>query len=399
MSRSFCAFLMLAVQLCVLPGYGTGQPAGAQGTPLAAPVVCGKSSNVIADAVDAWIAAAEKCVLGELCEDQRHNSQYTDIRAACDKPTTNEQRKTLESMLPAITEAMAAMEKLYDSSKEDIGKLDQEFDRQLHGIWTTLQKLQEEQLYGFIGSGRVEKALFYQSIVGNAGTDLSNQFVPSNVEELLLYAWNLQHWSTIQKNVYGAIEGILKSSGDPLLQAAYTVDRAKANVTESKRKDEAFTENMVRLRANLTSGHFDTLLELARRYPTRYAYLMQHLAEFFGDTKPNPAELLTIVSDLPRQLPTTDERLLTLKAITELYLADNATITDDPGFLYPMSRLAHEIASLFDEEGQSTADGVGQLKQVSSSVADMFNTPISGRSAEYFSRSLLSKVPTDVTTG
>ncbi|KFB44293.1 TRIO salivary gland protein precursor [Anopheles sinensis] len=387
MDHRFCAFLILSVLLCVPFAHGAGKPS-------TEPHVCGKPLSEIKNQVGAWVTRAEKCRPWARCADSAHVSQYKQGRAVCGKIEAKQQEKTLESLLPGVVSALSAMEKLYDPFKADIGKIVQEFERQLESIWTASEELQLEMLYASIGSGRVEKALHYRSIIGDHITDLTKtQFTAANAEELLQYAWNLTPWPERQKNTYKAIGEMVRSSENPLLQTAYAIDRANVNLPEDENSDqETYSKSMERLRANLTSGHLDTLLELARRYPPRYAYVRDNLGKLFGDRKPNPAELVAIVSTFPRELPTADERLLTLKAIAQQYLTDNATITAEPAYLYPMTVLAHELAtSISDQADQSTADDAGETKTLPSSLADMFNTPISGRSVEYFSQSLASK--------
>ncbi|XP_058130268.1 uncharacterized protein LOC131284517 [Anopheles ziemanni] len=387
MNPRLCGFLFLSVLLCVPFAHGAGNPSKE-------PHICKhKPLSEVQRQVGAWVTRAEKCRPGSRCVDQAHISQYKQVRAVCGKIKPQQQRKTLESLLPGVVSALSAMEKLYDPFKADIGKMAQEFERQLESIWTTLEDLQREMLYASIGSGRVEKALHYRAIISNHVTNLKTHFTAANAEELLQYAWNLVPWPERQKNAYRAIGDMVRSSENPLLQMVYAVDLANVNLPEDKGSDqETYSKGVELLRANLTSGHLDTLLDLARRYPPRYAYVRENLGKLFGDKKPSPAELVTIVSEFARELPTADERLLTLKAIAQQYLTDNATITPEPGYLYPMTMLAHELASsIGDQAGQVTAGGAGETTIPNSSLTDMFNTPISGRSVEYFTQSLASK--------
>uniref|UniRef100_A0A182YGE1 Uncharacterized protein n=1 Tax=Anopheles stephensi TaxID=30069 RepID=A0A182YGE1_ANOST len=343
--------------------------------------VCGLKLTPMMASIKEWIAAAENCHLSKLCENKNHVTQYTQARIRCEilakrqsAPATAAGTVTTEDVLPKIETALNNLQAMFKPTRAELAKLDKVLDQQVRDVWNEIATLQTEVFHSTLASGRIERAMFYSFLDGDI--DPQPDVEPSNVQELLQYAWALP-LHTSQRNMYKLIEKVVRSAQDPLLETLYTVDVANVVNPVLGSQQQLFNEQLEKLRSNLSANSYDTLVTIARRFPERFAYLNERLFKLPEGSKPRP-DTLPNVANFIGQLPTAEQRFKAAGALLQSLTLDNGTLTSDAEYVYPLSKLAFGMRSLMDSQKYADA----------ANLRDKFNTPVSGKSAHYFQQLL-----------
>uniref|UniRef100_A0A182VR74 TRIO salivary gland protein n=1 Tax=Anopheles minimus TaxID=112268 RepID=A0A182VR74_9DIPT len=348
--------------------------------------VCGMKLTPIQDSIKAWLATFEKCPLNKLCENKDHATQYNQIRLRCSVAPKPKPATSPKDLLPKIEAAMNNLKAMFTPTLEELAQLDKVFDQQMRDAWRELAALQTQVFHSTLASGRTERAMFYSFLEADRNAKLDNYFQPSNVQELLKYAWAMP-LNTLQRNVYSWIGTLVHSSKDPLLQTLYTVD--VANVVNPVLGDQQnlVADHVQQLRNNLSSNAYGTLVSIARRFPERFAYLSEQLFKLPGGTKP-AADTLPSVANFIGQLPTAGQRLKAAEALLQSLTVENGTLVSDSEYGYPLAKLAFNLHNVvIDDQKYPGADR----------LRDKFNTPIGGKSMQYYTQ-LLPKPASAVAT-
>ncbi|XP_050079031.1 uncharacterized protein LOC126565861 [Anopheles maculipalpis] len=343
--------------------------------------VCGLGLTGMISSVKTWIKAAESCPVHKLCETKNHIMQYQQARIRCTilakkQPPPPPAVVVQRELLPKIETAMTSLQAMFEPTKADLTKLDKVLDQQLRDAWNELAALQTEVFHSTITSGRIERAMFYSIL--EDGNNPQPDVQPTNVQELLKYAWALP-FRTSQRNMYKLIEKVVREAHDPLLETLYTVDVANVANPVLGSQEQLFNDHLERLRRNLTANSYDTLVSIARRFPDRFAYLNERLLKLPEGTKPQPDTLPSVVNFIG-QLPTAQQRFKAVEVLLQSLTVENGTLASDAEYVYPLAKLANGLGSLMDSKKYTGAD----------EVRDKFNTPVSGKSAQYFKQLLVS---------
>uniref|UniRef100_A0A182LV57 TRIO salivary gland protein n=1 Tax=Anopheles culicifacies TaxID=139723 RepID=A0A182LV57_9DIPT len=347
--------------------------------PNAAKEVCGHKLSLVQGTIKSWLAAFEQCPLHKLCENKDHVTQYEQIRLRCSiawksRPAT---ATVPDDVLPKIETAMNNLKAMFRPLKDELAQLDKVVDQQVRDAWRELDALQTEVFHSTLASGRTERAVFYSFLAGDSSPKLDNYFQPSNVQELLKYAWALP-LNALQRNVYSTIEKLVGTSKDATHQTLYTID--VANVVNPLLENQAnlLNDHVQQLRANLSSNSYDALVSIARRFPERFAYLSDRLFKQTDGTLPK-ADTLPNVANFIGQLPTAEQRLQAAGALLQSLTVQNGTLVTDAEYVYPVAKLAYTLHNLL---------GADQQYPGADSVRAKFNTPVSDKSVQYYTQLL-----------
>ncbi|XP_052888698.1 uncharacterized protein LOC128297158 [Anopheles moucheti] len=353
--------------------------------PNAAKKVCGLPLIQMQGTIKGWIAAFEKCPLNKACEIKDHKTQYEQIRLRCtialkSKPeaevTSGASR--VKELLPKIETAMNDLKAMFEPTKADLAKLDKLFDQQVRAAWQEVAALQSEVFRSTLASGRTERAVLYSFLEMGSNPQLDGRFQPSNVQELLKYAWALP-MKTLQRTVYSSIEKLVHASNDPLLQTLYTVDVSNVdNDAVLGSQENLLNDHVQQLRNSLATNSFDTLVSIARRFPERFAYMNERLFKLPDGTKPQ-ADTLPSVVNFVGQLPTAEQRFKAVGALLQSLTVENGTLVADAEYVYPLAKLAYAMQPLVDTAKNSSD---------AANLRDRFNTPVSGNSVQYYTQLL-----------
>ncbi|XP_053667501.1 uncharacterized protein LOC128717853 [Anopheles marshallii] len=381
MCRSASVLLLLALYV-----FAQFERAVCADVPDAEKEVCGFKQILVEATIRGWLAAFEKCPLDKGCEIEQHKTQFEQISLRCSLASKSKQTAAaaaasgatgLKELLPNIEAAMHNLKAMFEPTKADLAKLDKLFDQQVRAAWNEVAALQSAVFRSTLASGRTERAVLYSFLEGDSNPRLDGHFQPSNVQELLTYAWALP-LKTLQRNVYGTVEKLVHSSSDPLLQTLYTVDVGNVDNAVLGSREHLLNDHVQQLRDRLATNSFETLVSFARRFPERFAHLTARLFKLPDGTKPSAGTLPAVVNFIG-QLPTAEQRFRAVDALLQTLTAENGTLVADAEYVYPLAALAHAMQPLVDTAKKSPdADH----------LRDRFNTPVDGKSAQYYTQLL-----------
>uniref|UniRef100_A0A182P2I8 TRIO salivary gland protein n=1 Tax=Anopheles epiroticus TaxID=199890 RepID=A0A182P2I8_9DIPT len=350
--------------------------------------ICGVKLVNLQDSVKSWVASAEKCPLNKFCDNQSHRTQYNQIPLTCIRwrglnPAQTSGLATVgKEALPKIETGMAELVAMFAAIKPDLVKLDEEVGRPVRDAWKELDALQSEVLRSTLASGRTERALFYSFLERETNLNPNKRLRPANVEELLRYTWAMP-LHTSQRDLYSLIGELAQSSKDSFLQTLHAVNVANVVNPELKNHENLINEQMEKLRDNLSKNSFATLVAIARRFPPHFNYLRERLFKLPDGSKP-AANTLPILAHFIDQLPTDEQRLKTADALLQSLTAENGTMLQDPEYVYPLAQLAHAIPNLVDVKAHP------DLQQSVEGLMAKFNSPVDGKSLQYYQNLLAS---------
>uniref|UniRef100_A0A182JW69 TRIO salivary gland protein n=1 Tax=Anopheles christyi TaxID=43041 RepID=A0A182JW69_9DIPT len=339
--------------------------------------ICGVKLGRVQDSVKSWLAAAKICPLNKFCDNEVHSTQFNLIPLTCirwrglNPASTWGPPPGRNEVLPVIESTMSTLKAMFEPTKADLVKLDEEVGRQLRDAWKELEALQTEVFLSTLASGRTERAVFYSFMEASDNPKLNHYFHPDNVEELLRYNWALP-WHTRQRDMYNLIGQLARSSNDPMLETLHAVDMANVVNPGMENREHLLNGQVEKLRDNLSKNSFDTLVSIARRFPQHFTFLSQRLFKSpDADTLPNIVGFIG-------QLPTDEQRLITTDALLQSLMAENGTLLPQPEYAYPLALLAHDLPSLVNVKAHP------DLQQGVDDVRAKFITPISGKSLQYY---------------
>uniref|UniRef100_A0A182N4A4 Uncharacterized protein n=1 Tax=Anopheles dirus TaxID=7168 RepID=A0A182N4A4_9DIPT len=335
--------------------------------------VCGRPRSEVEADIKAWLAAKEKCPYKTACTNANHVKQYNAWRDRCKKVKDNEGVGSPQESAQHLEVALAEFAQLFPPIQADLTKLDEMFHGMDHSLNNELQELQTAVFRSTLASGRTGWGVFYSFLEEKTDPELA-PYEASNIPELLRYAWSLAANKTLQRHVYRTIGRMLDSAQDPLLNAIYAVDVASTHNEKLEEREHVLDEQVRLLRSNLTTNSYDTLVEIARRYPEHYAFLVGHLFNLPEGTHVDPAAL-PAVSEFIRQLPTDEQHLQTTDALLQTLLTENGTLPADTKYVYPLAEMAHDLVSRAGSQVQ--LEGLDRLR-------DKFDTPVAGMPMEYY---------------
>nr|ABI83793.1 trio 2 salivary protein [Anopheles funestus] len=343
--------------------------------------VCGLKQRPVQDSIKGWLKAFENCPLHKVCEKKEHTTQFNQVRLRCllahkskPKPAgTTGEVPGVKDLLPKIDTAMNNMKAMFEPTKADLVELDKVLDQQIREAWSEVAALQTEVFLSTLASGRIKRAVFYSILELGTNRKLDDRYQQSNVQELLNYAWALP-LNTLQRNVYALIEKLVQTSKDPLLQTLYTVDVANMVNPALENQEKLINDHVQQLRDNIATNSFDTLISIARRFPERFAYLIERLFKLPVGTKPKADTLPNVVKFIG-QLPMAQQRLKAVDGLLQSLTVKNGTLVSDVEYVYPLAKLAYDMQNLV--VSPKKYQGADEMKE-------KFNTAVSGKSMQYY---------------
>ncbi|XP_040171415.1 uncharacterized protein LOC120904945 [Anopheles arabiensis] len=378
MCRGLSAVLILLISLSAQLHVVVGEEA-----PKPEKEICGLKVGRLLDSVKGWLSVSqqEKCPLNKYCENKVQANQYnlvplTCIRWRSQNPASPAGSLGGKDVVSKIDAAMSNFKTLFEPMKADLAKLEEEIKRQVLDAWKALEPLQKEVYRSTLTSGRIERAVFYSFMEMGDNVKLDNYFQPANVEELLKYAWTLPMHKK-QRSMYDLIGQLVQSSKSPMLQTLHAVELATVVNPELENRENLLNDQVVQLRDNLYKNSFATLVSIARHFPDHFDTLRQRLFKLPDGSKPGADTLPNIVNFIA-QLPSDELRLSSVDLLLQSLTAENGTLVQDPEYVYRLSQLAHAMPSLVDVKAHP------DLQQSVDDLMAKFNTPIDGKTLQYF---------------